>query len=424
MSFSSATKSASAGGGGGSSKAAAAAAAVAATTTALTRRLETFSGTGGALPESSLPSVPVTQEALLRESFVFHAELSKLHTDLCKAWEQKGAGGNAKVVPWVSPSVEQFGAVVGMQLEEHEPLRSARELALDAEEGGASTQPTMQQQRGFLPPQPLRDRNAYLPYRWMFSPLHERSAALRDRLEEMVTALGSAAPLPLESMTVGRICAEAEASKLSNASVSLELARGSGGGGGGIMRLDLREVPRFAVFPGQVVGVQGASTAADRLAVSDLATSAAAPYARMPIANAVALAKVRGKGGPTRVWVAAGPFTDPKDFQFEPLHNFLAEAIAAEPPPNVIVLQGPFVDMDHPMVKSTAPVDDKGEQSTYMEVWESSTFLHARFSLSFSPLPMLRTCTRTWRQPSPQTRTQIPPPTRTHNPSTPPHRQC
>jgi DNA polymerase alpha subunit B len=210
----------------------------------------------------------------------------------------------------------------------------------------------------------------------MFSPLHERSAELRDRLEEMVGALGAGAAVPAEAMTIGRICAEAEASRINTASVSLELA-----GGGGVMKLDLREVPRFAVFPGQIVGVQGASTGADRLAVTDLHTGGAAPYARMPMANARALARVRGKGGPTRVWVAAGPFTDPKDMNFEPLLEFLAEATQAEEGwgPNVLVLQGPFVDADHPLIRSTVPeaIDRVSEllvPSTFKEVWLSGAW--------------------------------------------------
>ena len=319
---------------------------------------------------------------------MLHADMDKLHTDLCKVWVgSQGGAKKDKALPLVSPSVEQFGAVVGLQLEEREPVPSAREVAeaseaaaaaaaaaaSDASSASSSAAPAPSApQRGFQPPQPLRDRNTYLPYRWMFSPLHERSAALRERMEEMVGALASTAAVPLEAMTVGRICAEAEASRVNTASVALELAQG-----GGTVKLDLREVPRYAVFPGQVLGVQGATTGADRLAVSDLHTASAAPYARMPLANAAALARVRGKGGPTRVWVAAGPFTDPRDLLFEPLQEFLAEATQAEEgqAPNVLVLQGPFVDLEHPMVRSTAPMAMDADAylvpSTYKEVWLS-----------------------------------------------------
>jgi hypothetical protein len=389
------------GGGGGGAKApapsggkppSAAEKASAAAAAAAAKRLESFMGTGGSLPDVSTPSARVTQEALLREGFMLHADMDKLHTDLCKAWSGSGGGSGGgggggggkkeRVLPLVCPSVEQYGAVVGLQLEEREPVPSAREAAEAAEGeggGGAGGAPAAPPQRGFLPPQPLRDRNTYLPYRWMFSPLHERSAALRDRLEEMVGALAGATSVPLEAMTIGRICAEAEASRINTASVSLELA-----GGGGVVKLDLREVPRFAVFPGQIVGVQGASTGADRLAVSDLHTGGAAPYARMPIANARALARVRGKGGPTRVWVAAGPFTDPKDLHFEPLQEFLAEATQAEAgqSPNVLLLQGPFVDAEHPMVRSTEPLalDENNTgmvPSTFKEVWLSGALAWA-----------------------------------------------
>jgi DNA polymerase alpha subunit B len=186
----------------------------------------------------------------------------------------------------------------------------------------------------------------------MFSPLHERAEALEERLEEVGAALAGRAGVPAEAMSVGRICTEADASKVNAASVTLELARSAAGAGR--LSLDLREVPSFSVFPGQVVGVQGAATGADRLAVTALFADGAAPYAATPVRNARALAAARRAGGPTRVWVAAGPFTDAKNLDYEPLQEFLAEATQAEKGkmPDAIVLVGPFVDADHPMIKA------------------------------------------------------------------------
>ncbi len=316
----------------------------------------------------------------MASGFELHEDFEKLFTPLCKLVEPR----KDKYLPLVSPSVEQYGAVVGWQLEEPEALRVNPLVG----GGGEGEQQHQQQQRGFHPPRPLRDRNTYAPYRWMFSPLHERANALEDRLEEMMGAIGSQASAPLETMSVGRICAESEASRVNASSVSLELPKGhnsalaaAGGGASGRMTLDLREVPKFAVFPGQVVGVQGAPTFGDRLSVTQLFTSGAAPYARMPLGNAQALAKARGRGGPVRVWVAAGPFTEHKDLKFEVLQQLLAEVVGAEEGvrPDVLILQGPFVDADHPAMRAAAPksirVDNEEptvELSFYRDIWTKS----------------------------------------------------
>jgi len=346
------------------------------------KRVDTFAGSSGTLKEGVGDRyIRATQEDLLREGFEFHEDLSKLYTSLCRLEEPR----KEKCLPLVCPSVELYGAIVGWQLEDEEPV-VAPATGGEGEGGEGQQRPP---QCGFLPPRPLRDRNTYKSYRWMFSPLHERAIALEERLDEMMGAIASSARVPTDSMSIGRICAESEASRVNATSVSLELAKGSnssglgGGVGNGRMSLDLREVPRFAVFPGQVVGVQGTPTFGDRLSVTALFTSGSAPYARMPLKNARALARVRGKGGPVRAWVAAGPFTDPRDLKFAALEQLLADVVGAgeESRPDVLILQGPFIDAEHPLIKSTAPLakyegDEVEEQlpklSTYNHIWSDT----------------------------------------------------
>ena len=142
------------------------------------------------------------------------------------------------------------------------------------------------------------------------------------------------------------------------------------------MALDLREVPSFGVFPGQVIGVRGVAPTGSRLIVSEVFCDGAPPRAQMKLANAVALHRARAAGGPVRVWAACGPYTSVADVKYEPLQLLLAEALQARPPPDVLVLQGPFVDLDHPMSKAGAPElkDDAtgkvAERYTFRGVWD------------------------------------------------------
>jgi hypothetical protein len=326
---------------------------------------DSFRGASGSLRDDARqPAARLTREALLGAGFELHAEFSLLHTDLCRGWE--GAPLKSSSVPLVSPSAEQFGAVAGWQLEERVAPPPAAAAAEGGEGGGGGGAPPAALSAPTSIPQPIVDRNTYAPYRWMFSPLHERAEALEERLEEVGAALAGRAGVPVDAMSVGRICTEADASRVNAASVTLELARAAGGAGR--LSLDLREVPTFAVFPGQVVGVQGAATGADRLAVTALFTDGAAPYAAAPARNARALAAARRTGGPIRAWVAAGPFTDAKNLDYEPLQELLAEATQAErgAQPDVVVLMGPFVDVDHPLVKAGSVTAD-GVPASYGE---------------------------------------------------------
>jgi hypothetical protein len=88
----------------------------------------------------------------------------------------------------------------------------------------------------------------------MFSGLPARAEALDERLEEVRGAIAARARIAADAVSFGRICAEGDAARVNAASVSLERANGAGR-----LSLDFREVPKFAVFPGQVVGVRGAA---------------------------------------------------------------------------------------------------------------------------------------------------------------------
>ena len=53
---------------------------------------------------------------------------------------------------------------------------------------------------------------------------------------------------------------------------------------------------------------------------------------------------------PLSVVIASGPFTLPEDLSFEPLKELIQ--FCAQHRPNLLLLLGPFVDVDHPLIQS------------------------------------------------------------------------
>ena len=139
---------------------------------------------------------------------------------------------------------------------------------------------------------------------------------------------------------VGRVVCEGDG-RLNEASVLLE---GSGAASDGHrVRLELRDLPRFALFPGQAVVVEGANPSGFCLVARRLV--AGAPGAREPAPPASA-------APPLSLVVAAGPYTCGGDLAYEPLQELLA--YCQERRPDALLLLGPFVDAEHASVSGGA----------------------------------------------------------------------
>ena len=138
---------------------------------------------------------------------------------------------------------------------------------------------------------------------------------------------------------VGRVVCDADNGRLNEASVQLE---GSVATSGGLrVRLDLRALPRYSLFPGQIVCAQG-SNPSGHCVVAKRIISAVAPPMLASRASAPAF-------GALSMVVASGPFTCADDLAYEPLDALLR--YASETKPDAIVLLGPFVDCEHKIVR-------------------------------------------------------------------------
>lgn len=162
---------------------------------------------------------------------------------------------------------------------------------------------------------------------------------------------------------VGHICCESEGGRLNSASAVLE---GSAEfSGGARVKLDLKKLPKFSIFPGQVVGVEGENPTGHCLVASRLLDAAPCPLFRVPPPGDQAQPPKRPKveqldGGPKvdpeappldelRILAAAGPFTTAENHAYQPLKELLAYAKRRRP--HLLILMGPFVDSEHPQIK-------------------------------------------------------------------------
>jgi len=183
------------------------------------------------------------------------------------------------------------------------------------------------------------------PARYMRVRLEDVAAAQEKRFETMQAGLvgehdlGELAdmgrPSQDKALVVGRVCCEAEG-KLN--SMSLVLEGGIEASNGARVKLDVKYVPEYSFFPGQIVAVEGMNTEGHTMVASKVYKTAPPPA--VPDVERGDLTEA-----PT-VWVATGPFTASGDLEFEALSDLLE--LAQESKPDLVVLVGPFVAPNHP----------------------------------------------------------------------------
>lgn len=193
--------------------------------------------------------------------------------------------------------------------------------------------------------------------RYMTNSLMQRVTYIENRLclfERLLEENG--APFALRSLAVavqepsyfvGRICCDTEESHLNPKSIMLEGSIRTSHGAR--VRLDLSACPEYRLFPGQILIVKGTNPSGFCVVASDILSGMPLPTSHRP----------RNQGvGDLSMLVAAGPFTTTENLAYEPLEELLTHA--ADMKVGVLILIGPFLAEDHPLILSGA-VDETYE---------------------------------------------------------------
>ena len=204
-------------------------------------------------------------------------------------------------------------------------------------------------------------------YKPMAMHLSEASEILDDRIDQFQTliqthhnledsAFGSAASQSTnEVIAVGRVACDSPDGKLNAASLLLEMSRRGGAG----LRIPLNvEKLSYQFFPGQIIAVRGINASGSYFSVSEiLETPLPPPVVNQPAVLSSYNERLGLSDGETsnanhalNVMIASGPYTADDNLSFEPL-NALCEQ-AAESYADVLVLIGPILDVDHPLLAS------------------------------------------------------------------------
>ena len=203
-------------------------------------------------------------------------------------------------------------------------------------------------------------------YKTMAVKLSEASEILDDRIDEFMTliqahhALSDAAfgnpasQSTAEIVAVGRIASDSREGKLNAASLVLEVSRRTGAGS----RVPLRmEKVHYDFFPGKIIALRGTNATGEYFAVSEvLPVPLLNPAASTPDEIDVHNARLQDAASedpetpPLSIMIASGPYTTDADLDFAPLHALLNRA--AESTADTLVLSGPFLDIEHPLVAS------------------------------------------------------------------------
>ncbi|KAF3384309.1 DNA polymerase alpha subunit B [Penicillium rolfsii] len=199
-------------------------------------------------------------------------------------------------------------------------------------------------------------------YKPMGMRLSEASEILDDRIDEFAAifqkhydsdelTFGSAAiQSTSEIIAVGRIASDSLEGKLNPASLVLETSRRTGAGRRVPLKVD--SVPSLSFFPGQIVAIRGINPSGDYFTVKEILPIPLLPPAA---SSAVTLDNVNerlesGGSSPLNVMVAAGPYTADDNLDFEPLQELCQKA--ADSYADALVLLGPFLDIEHPLLAS------------------------------------------------------------------------
>lgn len=181
----------------------------------------------------------------------------------------------------------------------------------------------------------------------------------------------------------GRVCNEASEGRINKASVLLEGSRRDSGGRRLVcpiastylnhlmiifrVKLELKDIESFSLFPGQIVLVQGTASSGRVMVAKRLIEGIPRP---LPNTSPAKLLEYHYQntsfqsGQPLHVIVAAGPYTTNENLFYEPFQALLKYVVGSKP--DVVVLTGPFVDVTQPLLETGDVTLD--EQDNYNNI--------------------------------------------------------
>jgi DNA polymerase alpha subunit B len=200
-------------------------------------------------------------------------------------------------------------------------------------------------------------------YKPMAMRLSEASEILDDRIDMFVELVqkehkledsdfgNPAAQSTSEIVAVGRIACDQPTGKMNAQSMVLETSRRMGAG----MRVPLRmDGVTFDFFPGKIVALRGTNVSGEHFAVKDVLPMPILPPAASRTSDLDVhndrLVGADGETRPLNMLMASGPYTTDVDLSFAPLYALLDKA--ANERADVLILTGPFLDLEHPVVAS------------------------------------------------------------------------
>ena len=204
------------------------------------------------------------------------------------------------------------------------------------------------------------------PYRWMDQKVELRAGAAAARgelLEAKIYAELETLRTEKDSQIfVGRVMSETNEEltdhKLAISAHSVVLESCSGDQSS--VKIFLNECPDYLLYTGQIVGVLGRSSAAGLHAQLVLPGAAIPEIVYPQDKNIVSPA-------PVHLTVASGPYSPENMLIFDSISDL--EVRVRDNPPDKLVLMGPFLDLNHPIIASGIVQDSFGRPATFEDIY-------------------------------------------------------
>lgn len=209
-------------------------------------------------------------------------------------------------------------------------------------------------------------------YRYMYTELEERTKALDKQLSkiqrDMCTFINidekdlQPVGVPSQEMVwvCARICCEAAEGKINKTSIILEGSYRDCGGRR--LKLDLKDIDSYSLFPGQIVLVEGVSSSGRVIVAKRIIEGIPKPLAHSVPSKLLEYhhSNQFQNSQPLSIVVASGPFSLSSNLLYEPLHSLIRKIYKAKP--DVAIIVGPFVDVTHPLLRTGDVILESSEE--------------------------------------------------------------